>query len=479
MNLSKIFRRNTHKDDNGPSVIGHPTNVIHDIHVIKNEETGQLEGLPLAWQRQIGNLFTKAEQNNNPDALLHAIKYYNYSMKKKEDPEPFKPILTERDIDEESEAINLFMNSDDAHQSRECLLNDAKGVQFGDCLNRFDSLPTLPPKKIGKLPQNLANGIEDLTLLADDESPILRRKTQEFETSDEDILKELKGICSKEDPYQRYSRSNKDLGAGASGIVFVATDLETKKLVAIKDIDMTKQQRKELLLGEIQILKEFKHKNLVNFLEAYLVYDDHLWVVMELLDGGPLTDVVTETVMKEGQIAAVCHEVLQAINYLHSRGTIHRDIKSDNVLLGMDGSVKVTDFGFCANIVGDEQRQTMVGTPYWMAPEVVTRKQYGKKVDIWSLGIMAIEMIEGEPPYLKEPPLRALYLIAANGRPQIPGWKKLSPSLQSFIDDCLHVDVYKRASAEKLLRHHFLQVRMELSTLTPLIIAAKKILQKI
>ncbi|ENN75262.1 serine/threonine-protein kinase PAK 2 [Dendroctonus ponderosae] len=488
MSLRDLFRRKKTREEPTAAIIGTPTNVNHDIHVSVTED-GSLEGLPVSWIRQIGTQITKAEQNQNPEVVKKVLQFYNFSVKKHGvQGQEIKHIFTERDIAEESKEMDLYMKSKDAHKSKESNIS-SDGSQ-NSLIHLENSRTTLPPVVANNDQNNLLqtrNLAQSLENLAVDSEEIEYRKPSITEEdwyrrrsgiTDSDYMREIRKICNPGDPYDFYEKTLKDLGSGASGMVFAATDKKTGDLVAIKDIDMTKQAKKDLLLSEIKIMKDFKHKNLVNFLDAFVVNYDHLWVVMELLDGGPLTDVVTETVMKEGQIAAVCFEVLQAINYLHNQGTIHRDIKSDNVLLGMDGTVKVTDFGFCANVIGNEQRETMVGTPYWMAPEVVTRQKYGRKVDIWSLGIMIVEMLDGEPPYLREPPIRALYLITANGRPKIARWDVCSPKLQDFIDQCLQVEVDNRATAHELLQHEFLQERMELRSLTPLIRAAKRLLHK-
>lgn len=282
-------------------------------------------------------------------------------------------------------------------------------------------------------------------------------------------MEKLRSVVSHDDPNLLY-RKVKKIGQGASGSVYVAKALATSQLVAIKAMDLAHQPRKELIINEIMVMKESQHPNIVNFLKAFLVRDNDLWVVMEFMEGGALTDVIDNNTLEEDQIAAISLETCKGLEHLHNHSIIHRDIKSDNILLNNYGQVKITDFGFCAKLTDQRsKRATMVGTPYWMAPEVVKQKEYGAKVDIWSLGIMAIEMIENEPPYLDEEPLKALYMIATNGTPTLKKPEKLSRELKGFLAVCLCADVKSRATADELLQHEFLRKACPTSELPKLL----------
>uniref|UniRef100_A0A670JDA9 non-specific serine/threonine protein kinase n=2 Tax=Podarcis muralis TaxID=64176 RepID=A0A670JDA9_PODMU len=258
------------------------------------------------------------------------------------------------------------------------------------------------------------------------------------------------------------------IGEGSTGIVCIATIKSSGKLVAVKKMDLRKQQRRELLFNEVVIMRDYQHENVVEMYNSYLVGDE-LWVVMEFLEGGALTDIVTHTRMNEEQIAAVCLSVLKALSVLHAQGVIHRDIKSDSILLTHDGRVKLSDFGFCAQVNKEvPRRKSLVGTPYWMAPELISRLPYGPEVDIWSLGVMVIEMVDGEPPYFNEPPLKAMKMIRDNLPPKLKNVHKVSPSLKGFLDRLLVRDPAQRATANELLKHPFLGKAGPPSCIVPL-----------
>jgi hypothetical protein len=297
--------------------------------------------------------------------------------------------------------------------------------------------------------------------------------------SHEQFRHALQMVVNIGDPRLRYTSFIK-IGEGSTGMVYAATDLESKNLdnnlIAVKKMNLHKQQRRELLFNEVVIMREYQHKNIVEMYGSYLV-DDELWVVMEYLAGGALTDIVTRTRMDENQIATVCKSVLKALAFLHANGVIHRDIKSDSILLSKDGRVKLTDFGFVAQVSSDVQkRKSLVGTPYWMAPEIISRLPYGTEVDIWSLGIMIIEMIDGEPPYFDQPPLQAMRFIRDMPPPRFKdNVHRASPRLQGFIDRMLVRDPTQRATAAELLDHPFIRQAASSTCLLPLLQIQKNV----
>ncbi|XP_049641132.1 serine/threonine-protein kinase PAK 6 [Suncus etruscus] len=246
------------------------------------------------------------------------------------------------------------------------------------------------------------------------------------------------------------------IGEGSTGIVCLAREKHSGRQVAVKMMDLRKQQRRELLFNEVVIMRDYQHLNVVEMYKSYLVGEE-LWVLMEFLQGGALTDIVSQVRLSEEQIATVCEAVLQALAYLHAQGVIHRDIKSDSILLTLDGRVKLSDFGFCAQISKDvPKRKSLVGTPYWMAPEVISRSLYATEVDIWSLGIMVIEMVDGEPPYFSDSPVQAMKRLRDSPPPKLKYSHKVSPVLRDFLDRMLVRDPQERATAQELLDHPFL-----------------------
>jgi len=279
-----------------------------------------------------------------------------------------------------------------------------------------------------------------------------RQKKRNFEHVKRDV-----------DPYSEWDQLEK-LGNGAFGDVFKVRNKVRRDYAAAKVIELTQEEEIEEHYNEIAILAKINHPNIVKLVDG-LFYEKKLWILIEYCEGGALDDVMEKLDhgLNEEQIQLVSRQTLEALNYCHSIGVIHRDLKAGNILLMKDGSVKLTDFGVSAlNDNVEQMRESFIGTPYWMAPEVImceTRNTdpYTYSADIWSMGITIIELVEVDPPHHDLAPQRVLMKIARSNPPTIQDAKSFSANMNSFLALCLKKVPTDRAKCVDLLQHSWLQ----------------------
>ncbi|VDP10425.1 unnamed protein product [Soboliphyme baturini] len=246
------------------------------------------------------------------------------------------------------------------------------------------------------------------------------------------------------------------LGEGAYGSVFKALHKATGRYLAIKQVPVDTDLQE--IIKEISMMQQCDSPHVVKYYGSYFKNSD-LWIVMEYCGAGSVSDIMRmrKKTLTEAEIAVILRDTIQGLDYLHSRRKIHRDVKAGNILLNTAGQAKLADFGVAGQLSDTmTKRNTVIGTPFWMAPEVIQEIGYDCKADIWSLGITALEMAEGKPPYADIHPMRAIFMIPTRPPPTFRKPDEWSTVFVDFVQTLLVKNPDARPSAHDLLSHLFI-----------------------
>ena len=427
------------KKTSRPSVVTAPTNVKKHIHVEWDADTGTFKGLPDVWQSMVphGASLDETSTANMGDHVKPA------------QPTPKNSSSSSSSSSSAGETKTTISAPFNVQHKCHVGVDPHSSTGFKGLPAQWKTLlqaSGISREEVGQNPQEVL----DVLQFHMEGPPPKMPSRQSLSRNVQAAVNIIQDI----DPSKVFRR-HKKLGEGASGVVWSATEIKTKKQCAVKITDLSDLTN---LKNEIAMQTLSSHPNVVQYMGAY-AWQDKLWIVMELLQGGSLTEVLGRNIeWNESMIAYVCRESLMALAYLHRQHRLHRDIKSDNILVNMEGVVKIADFGFAINLTEEQdKRRSVVGTPYWMAPELIRGLEYDAKVDVWSMGITALEMADGEPPLIREPPLRALLLITIQGPPQLEQPDRWSSQFRHYLARSFHINPEKRASAEQLLMHPFIR----------------------
>lgn len=268
------------------------------------------------------------------------------------------------------------------------------------------------------------------------------------------------------------------LGEGSYGSVYKALHKDSGQVLAIKQVPVDTDLQE--IIKEISIMQQCDSPYIVKYYGSYFKNTD-LWIVMEYCGAGSVSDMMRlrKKTLSEDEIATILSDTLKGLEYLHLRRKIHRDIKAGNILLNSEGHAKLADFGVAGQLTDTmAKRNTVIGTPFWMAPEVIQEIGYDCVADIWSLGITALEMAEGKPPYGDIHPMRAIFMIPTKPPPSFREPDRWTPEFIDFVSVCLIKNPEERASASDLLKHVFIGNAKQPNILALMITEAQDIREK-